>query len=135
VDFAKDAQWRAWNEEALTRFLDRRNNTGARYTASVALESNSISGLPTNICETWSQQNMHAQVPSTKWCNEDTKQGLFDTDFDTGLLFESCNQIVALEDNLVNDMWGLPMVSCDQDVGAASMNTLLTHDRTEDDPS
>jgi hypothetical protein len=122
VDFAKDAQWRAWNEEALTRFLDRRN-ISARNTASVALESNPIMALPNNIPATWSHQDMHAPVPLTKWCKEDTKQGLFDTDFDTGLLFDSCNQIVGLENNLENDTWGLPMVSWKQDVGAASMTT------------
>ena len=78
---------------------------------------------------------MHAPVPSTKWCNKDTKQGLFDADSDTGLLFESCNQIVGLEDNLENDMWGLPMVSHEKDVGVGSMTTSLTHDWIEDNPS
>jgi hypothetical protein len=110
VDFAKDAQWIAWNEEAIGRFMMDRQKMTSTNTALLNLESNPImatSKLPQvqKIPESWYQPSNGLPAPLLPcYYNGDAEQSAFETES----IYESCTQIVALDDNVKDDLWSSP---------------------------
>jgi hypothetical protein len=110
VNYATDARWKEWSEEALRRFLDRRNIPGTNGIEG-ATQKSCIQTEPgpeataNMIPNSWYHPSNDALVPSTPLFGN-VKQEMYDTD-DTDTLFGGCTQPMALED----DIWELDTVS------------------------
>lgn len=103
VDFAQDERWKAWNEEALRRFLNtqpanRNEGNPALCQQNVLSPGEPIKGIP----ESWfrpRQENTNLVTPTIFNRRQEV--------IETKPIYGAVTQAMALED----DMWNLGMVS------------------------
>jgi hypothetical protein len=110
VDYSKDEQWHAWNQEALKRFLNRNEQPSYKKTMVPYNGQGQGRGPEPNVervQETWWPSSTNRTETTTPLFLEE-KPDLFDLED----VFAECNQVVALED----DMWNLETVSAKVDM-------------------
>ncbi len=110
VDYSKDEQWHAWNQEALKRFLNRNEQPSYKKTMVPYNGQGQGRGPEPNVervQETWWPSSTNRTETTTPLFLEE-KPDLFDLEH----VFAECNQVVALED----DMWNLETVSAKVDM-------------------